>query len=183
MQIVIQGLFFCSAQHRQRNELLWAVCLIDDFYTNSIHCSLVCNTAPKTSKLSQMATNFVSFFCFFFRNLLLIHKKLKKDERDFRFSCNLFALATCTLDFLLALIYTITSLGWLLLFFVGWFNSTYANAAREGCVHRCRRCHFKYFFVFVKYSKTLHGVPPPGVKHLRESLEMLAFHFPTWSGG
>lgn len=29
MQIVIQGLFFCSAQHRQRNEILWAVCLID----------------------------------------------------------------------------------------------------------------------------------------------------------
>lgn len=29
--------------------------------------------------------------------MLLIHKKLKKDERDFRFSCNLFALATCTL--------------------------------------------------------------------------------------
>lgn len=31
MQIVIQGLFFCSAQHRQRNEILWAVCLIDAF--------------------------------------------------------------------------------------------------------------------------------------------------------
>lgn len=119
MQIVIQGLFFllCSTPTTKRN-IMGCVCLIDAVfcYTNSIHCSLICNTAPKTSKLSQMATNFVSFH---FRNLLLIHKKLKKMREIFVFLAICLLWLHVHLFVLLALIYTLTSLGWLLLFFVG----------------------------------------------------------------
>lgn len=119
MQIVIQGLFFllCSTPTTKRN-IMGCVCLIDAVfcYTNSIHCSLICNTAPKTSKLSQMATNFVSFH---FRNLLLIHKKLKKMREIFVFLTICLLWLHVHLFVLLALIYTLTSLGWLLLFFVG----------------------------------------------------------------
>lgn len=107
----------CSTPTTKRN-IMGCVCLIDAVfcYTNSIHCSLICNTAPKTSKLSQMATNFVSFH---FRNLLLIHKKLKKMREIFVFLAICLLWLHVHLFVLLALIYTLTSLGWLLLFFVG----------------------------------------------------------------
>lgn len=79
----------------------------------SKHCCFVIPRASKTSKLSQMATVIVSLAS------TTRKKKIKKDERDFRFVF----LQTClrgymyTFLYLLALIYTLTSLGWL--FFVG----------------------------------------------------------------
>lgn len=108
----------------------------------------------KTSKLSQMATNFCFvLFCFSVANafsLALIHKKLKKDERDFRFCmqiCLRVALHVCTLFCLFALIYTL-NITWLVVFFCRLIQlhmrtqPSWLAACRRRC-HRCRAAQFR----------------------------------------
>lgn len=101
--------------------------------------------------------------------MLLIHKKLKKDERDFRFSCNLFALATCTL----VSVNLHINITWLVVVVFCRLIQLHICRAAAAVLNIFALCMFEY-------SKTLHGRRAPQVQHLHgKSLEKLAFHFPT----
>lgn len=128
---VIQGLFFffCSAQHRQRNDI------------------------PKNFETltngDELLFCFVLFFCC--KRFLACPntQKIKKDERDFRFCmqiCLRVALHVCTLFCLFALIYTL-NITWLVVFcrliqLHMRAQPSWLAACRRRC-HRCRAAQFR----------------------------------------
>lgn len=175
MQIVIQGCFFALLNTDNETKYYGlCMCLIDAFIpTLNTALWFVIPLLKLRNSHKWRRTLYLSFV-FFSRNLLLIHKKLKKDERDFRFSCNLFALATCKL----VSVNLHINITWLVVVVFCRLIQLHICRAAAAVLNIFALCEC------VKYSKKLHGRRAPQVQHLHgKSLEKLAFHFPTWRRG